>query len=175
MRQRQNLNREWKFYRGDLPGAERVGFDDSAWQTIGLPHCFDLPYFRTPEFYVGVGWYRTRVDSAGWFPAKGPFPRLEFDGAFQVAQVFVDGEFVGEHQGGYTGFEIPIPRRPRSAEMLIAVRVSNEWNPRLTPRAGEHIFSGGLYRDVHLVRGGMVPWHGVHLTTPQVSRDRAVV
>src|SRR5262245_15816609 len=53
-----NLNREWKFVRADIAGAERVDFDDSAWQPIGLPHTFDLPYFRTPEFYVGYGWYR---------------------------------------------------------------------------------------------------------------------
>jgi len=57
-RARINLNREWKFARADLAGAERTDFDDSAWEPIGLPHTFDLPYFRTPEFYVGYGWYR---------------------------------------------------------------------------------------------------------------------
>jgi len=48
-RQRLNLNRDWKFFRGDVDGAERPDFDDSQWESIGLPHSFDLPYFRTPE------------------------------------------------------------------------------------------------------------------------------
>ena len=55
------LNREWRFLRDDAAGAERIDFDDSSWQSIGLPHTFDLPYFRTPEFYVGYGWYRKRL------------------------------------------------------------------------------------------------------------------
>src|SRR6266446_967389 len=57
-RRPENLNREWRFFRGDVAGAQRIDFDDSDWQQIGLPHTFDLPYFRTPEFYVGAGWYR---------------------------------------------------------------------------------------------------------------------
>ena len=61
-RKRINLNREWRFFRGDVTGAERIDFDDSQWQRVGLPHTFDLPYFRTPEFYVGAGWYRKTLD-----------------------------------------------------------------------------------------------------------------
>src|SRR3954451_14301224 len=102
-RSRININRDWRFTRGDVPGAERVDFDDSAWQCIGLPHTFDLPYFRTPEFYVGYGWYRKRFHVA-W---DGRF-FLEFDGVFQVAEVFVNGARVAEHRGGYTGFSIDI-------------------------------------------------------------------
>src|SRR6185503_16822260 len=106
MRSRVNLNRGWKFFRGDIAGAQAFSFDDSSWQPIGLPHCFDLPYFRTPEFYVGYGWYRKAID----LPAT-PSPRryfLEFGAAFQIAEVFVNGTRVGEHQGGYTGFSIDI-------------------------------------------------------------------
>ena len=42
-RLRQNLNREWRFFRGDCAGAERIDFDDSSWQSIGLPHTFGEP------------------------------------------------------------------------------------------------------------------------------------
>src|SRR5262245_42948713 len=105
-RTRLNFNRDWKFFRGDPPGAEHPEFDDSQWQPVGLPHTFDLPYFRTPEFYVGVGWYRKRVNL---LPRMFPDPKirgttLEFDGAFQFAEVFVNGRKTGEHRGGYTDF-----------------------------------------------------------------------
>ena len=74
-RTRVNLNRAWRFFRGDVAGAEAVDFDDSSWQPVGLPHTFDLPYFRTPEFYVGVGWYRKRLD----VPPQWQHRHYEFD------------------------------------------------------------------------------------------------
>src|SRR4051812_27989708 len=104
-RVRRNLNREWKFFRGDVAGAERVNFDDASWQPVGLPHTFDLPYFRTPEFYVGYGWYRKTIQ-LDELRSRRVF--LEFDGVFQVAEVFVNGKRVGEHRGGYTAFSIEI-------------------------------------------------------------------
>src|SRR5438105_234644 len=106
MRSRLNLNREWKFTRADVPGAEAAAFDDRAWDAVGLPHTFDLPYFRTPEFYVGYGWYRRRFDVEREWESKRLF--LEFEGVFQEAEVFVNGTRVGGHRGGYTGFCIDI-------------------------------------------------------------------
>ncbi|MGB7157530.1 MAG: glycoside hydrolase family 2 TIM barrel-domain containing protein, partial [Tepidisphaeraceae bacterium] len=55
--------------------------------------------------------------------------------------------------------------------------VSNEWNPQLAPRAGEHVFPGGIYRDVHLLVTDPlhVAWHGTLVTTPQASPEYAVV
>ena len=123
-RQRLNLNREWRFVRGDVAGAEAADFDDRAWQPIGLPHTFDLPYFRTPEFYVGYGWYRKRFDvPSDW---RGRRISLEFDGAFQVTEAFVNGVRLGEHRGGYTGFRFDITDevKPGGANVL-AVRVNN--------------------------------------------------
>lgn len=172
-RARINLNREWKFARGEVVGAESQAFDDSAWDDIGLPHSFDLPYFRTPEFYVGCGWYRKTIQIP---PRDGP-AFLEFDGAFQVTDVYVNGARAGTHEGGYTGFQFDITRLIRPGANLLAIRVSNEWNPRLAPRAGEHFFSGGLYRDVHLVLTSQLhlQWYGIAVTTPAVSRDSGIV
>jgi beta-galactosidase len=172
MRQRLNLNREWKFLRADATGAERADFDDSAWQPIGLPHCFDLPYFRTPEFYVGYAWYRKRFAAT---PGRRHY--LEFDGVFQEAEVFVNGQRCGGHRGGYTGFSIDITNAIRREENLLAVRVNNNWNPQLSPRAGEHIFSGGIYRDVHVLVTGplQITGNGVRVNTPSVSREAATV
>lgn len=173
-RTRTNLNRDWRFCRGDVPGASRIDFDDSLWQRVGLPHTFDLPYFRTPEFYVGVGWYRKRINTRGLPFGKWYTGWLEFDGALQVAEIFMNGNRVGEHHGGYTGFAFDVGFSP--GENVLAIRVTNEWNPQIAPRAGEHIFSGGLYRDVHLVVGRpLIQWNGIGISTPQVSRESAIV
>ncbi|HWP40149.1 MAG TPA: hypothetical protein VNL70_04440, partial [Tepidisphaeraceae bacterium] len=183
-RERRILNRDWRFFRADVDGAQRVDFDDSSWQRVGLPHTFDLPYFRTPEFYVGYGWYRHRFQNPliqatgpGAQPATRGRVLLEFDGVFQVAEVFVNGIRVGEHRGGYTGFCIDVTHALRPGQNLLAVRVNNNWDPQLQPRAGEHIFSGGIYRDVRLVRTDdlHVTWNGVWITTPAVSLESGVV
>ena len=59
----------------------------------------------------------------------------------------------------------------------MAVRVNNLWDPRLAPRAGEHTFSGGIYRDVRLVVTAPVhvAWYGTFVTTPQVSKQSGTV
>src|SRR4029453_18174488 len=96
---------------------------------------------------------------------------LEFEGAFQKADVFVNGVAVGSHRGGYTGFSIDISDAVRAGRNVVAVRVDNSWEPTLAPRAGEHVFSGGLYRDVWLVATDPVhvAWYGTRATTPQLS------
>jgi hypothetical protein len=170
-----NFNREWTFQLGDVSGAEAVTFDDAKWDRVGLPHSFSMPYFRADRFYVGYGWYRKHFDvPARW---AGGRVNLEFDGVFQDAEVFVNGERVGEHKGGYTGFTFDITRFVKPGANVVAVRVNNIWNPRLAPRAGEHVFSGGIYRNVRLVVTSPlhVAWYGTFVTTPRVSKESATV
>lgn len=170
LRESVSFNREWVFRLGDMPGAETKGFDDASWERIGLPHSFSMPYFAaTSGFYVGYGWYRKHFEVPAEWQGKRLF--LEFDGAFQEAEVFVNGRKVGTHQGGYTGFQIEFTEAARAGDNVVAVRVNNHWNPRLAPRAGEHQFSGGLYRDVRLVATDPlhVTWYGTAITTPTVS------
>jgi beta-galactosidase len=170
-----NLNRDWKFALGDHAGAQASSFDDSAWENVGLPHSFSTPYFQGKDFYAGYGWYRkVLVIPAAWAHRRMFF---ESDGAFQDAEVFVNGTRVGGHQGGYTGFSLEITGAVRIGANLLAVRLNNNWNPRLAPRAGDAIFPGGLYRDVRLVVTDElhVAWYGTFVTTPVVSRASAVV
>jgi len=174
-RQVLNFNREWRFELGDPAGAEKAGFDDGAWQKIGLPHSFSLPYFTSPQFYVGYGWYRKHLNvPASW---AGKRTHLEFDGAFQVTELFVDGKRVGEHRGGYNGFTFDLTDFLHAGDNLVAVRVNNVWDPRLAPLAGEHTFSGGLYRNVRVVVTDPlhVAWYGTFVTTPHVSKESGIV
>jgi hypothetical protein len=174
-RQRQNFNAAWRFHLGDIAGAEKPDFDDRDWQAIGLPHSFSTPYFQAPEVYVGYGWYRKDLD----LPAM-PMSRrwtLEFEAAFQTADVYVNGRKVGRHRGGYTGFPVDITPALHPGRNVIAVRVDNIWDPTLAPRAGEHIFSGGIYRDVWLVTTDdvHVPWTGTAVTTPGLAGHSGAV
>ena len=171
----ENFNREWKFQIGDVAGADAVAFNDKKWDDANLPHSFSMPYFAADRFYVGYGWYRKHFEvPAAW---AGKRINLEFDGVFQVAELFVNGRRVGEHQGGYTGFTFDITDAVTRGDNVVAIRVNNNWNARLAPRAGEHTYSGGIYRNVRLVVTDPihVAWYGTSVTTPQVSKVSATV
>lgn len=171
----ENMNREWKFKLGDHARAETVSYNDSDWDNIGLPHSFSMPYFMSPDFYVGYGWYRKTLDIPKQYIGKKIF--IEFEAAFQDAEIFVNGNKVGAHKGGYTGFPVDITEAVKAGENLLAVRLNNLWRPDLMPRAGEHVFSGGIYRDVYLVVKDPVhiAWYGTFVTTPHVSQTSADV
>jgi beta-galactosidase len=172
LRQRLNINRDWKFEIGDHPGAEVVSYDDSKWDAIGLPHSFSAPYFQSKDFYTGYGWYRKSLDVPASWSGKRLF--LEFDGAFQDAEVFVNGQTVGRHLGGYTGFSFDITSAARPGKNVVAVRLNNNWNARIAPRAGDSLFVGGIYRDVWLVVTDPlhVTWYGTFVTTPDHFQRR---
>jgi glycosyl hydrolase family 2/F5/8 type C domain-containing protein len=175
VRHRSTINRDWRFALGDHPGAALPDFDDSAWQRVGLPHSFSVPYFQEPSFYVGAGWYRRILvlDEA----QRAGVIRLDFEGAFQVADVYVNGVLAGRHEGGYTGFAVDISLLVRPGANLLAVRVDNTWNAEIAPLAGEHVFSGGLYRNVWLDTMSTlhVDWHGTRVTTPGLDQGRPSV
>lgn len=168
-RTRANFNAGWRFQMGDVVGAQAPGFNDSDWETVGLPHSFGIPYFQSPDFPVGYGWYRKHLTVPPQWRGRRIF--LEFEGAFQDAEIFVNGKAVGRHRGGYTGFSIDISDAATPGDNVVAVRVNNKWDARLAPRAGEHVFQGGLYRDVWLVTADPVhvTWYGTRVTTPGLS------
>ena len=173
-----NLNTSWKFIKQDVAGAQAPTFNDGAWSAVNLPHSFDIPYFRaafatTPY----VGWYRRHftVDAKA-IAAKKRFS-LEFGAAFIVSTVYVNGTQVGLHQGGYTGFAYDITNNLTAGDNVIAVRVDGSWQHVVAPRSGEHIFIGGIYRNVSMVvtEPLHVAWYGTFVTTPTVSATSATV
>lgn len=165
-----NFNRDWHYLQGDPEGAAGEGFDDTSWSEVGLPHSFSIPYFLSKDFYTGYGWYRKHFSLN---KVEG-FVGLEFDGVFQEAEVFINGKRAGYHAGGYTGFSVDISKFVREGDNLVAVRVCNLWRPRIAPRGGEHVFSGGIYRDVRLVEKNLahIDWYGTFVTTPELADNK---
>ena len=169
------INRDWTFTLGNPAGAQEAGHDTSTWRRADLPHSFSQPYFLGTGFYEGHGWYRKQLELPA--SSKGKRLTLEFEGVFQDAVVWVNGQMAGRHVGGYTGFSIDITPYAKPGRNLLAVHVNNEWNARVAPRSGEHHFSGGIYRNVRLVMTDPVhvDWYGTFVTTPQVSEEKATV
>lgn len=180
-RLKENINRDWQFtfsseaddFSGELSASKQT--KDAQWQNVGLPHSFSLPYYRSESFYVGYGWYKKSLNIEE--NVLNQTLTLEFDGVFQVAEIYLNGKKVGSHRGGYTGFTVDISDAAKAGENLLAVRVNNIWDAQLAPRAGEHVFSGGIYRDVYLsVTNPLhVAWNGTFVTTPEISKESSKV
>ena len=167
----QNFNQSWRFKRADVTGADAIAFDDSSWDNIGLPHSFNLPYFMNAKFYAGYGWYRKHFTVPASWSGKGVF--LEFQAAFDQAQIYVNGKQVGEHIGGYNGFSIDVTSAITTGDNVVAVRLNNNWNAQLPPITGDHTFQGGLYRDVNVVVTDPlhITWYGTWVTTPTLATN----
>ncbi|MGN1220447.1 MAG: sugar-binding domain-containing protein, partial [Candidatus Cryptobacteroides sp.] len=188
------LEKGWKFHLGDIETAAIEDFDDSAWESVTVPHDWaikgpfaienDLQKVAvTQNFesvatlktgrtgglpYMGVGWYRRTIE----VPA-GKRAELLFDGAMSEARVYVNGQQVCYSPYGYSPFHFDITPylhedgRPNT----VAVRLENRpFSSRWYPGAG-------LYRNVHLITTDQVhvPVWGTHVTTPVVKDDFASV
>jgi hypothetical protein len=173
------LNAAWKYYKGDATGAEATSFADTSWSPVSLPHVFDTPYYSLKKgifWYMGIGWYRKHFNvQADWTTSKRIV--LEFEAAFQVADVYVNGKLMGEHKGGFTGFYFDITDAVTAGDNVIAVKVDNTWNAQIAPRGGDWLFLGGIHRDVYLVLTDPlhVTWYGTFVTTPTATAASATV
>ena len=160
---------------------------DSGWQftrdgkttTVDLPHDWDIFDAPNPEagatgtgggwFQGGKGEYRKSFKT----PA-GEVVKLLFEGVYQRAEVFVNGQKAGQHGYGYTPFTVDITpylyKDKRQNELLVTVDNSLQPNCRW--------YSGsGIYRHVWLetMPALHIAQNGVFVTTPEVKADKATV
>ncbi|HEV2320402.1 MAG TPA: glycoside hydrolase family 2 TIM barrel-domain containing protein, partial [Verrucomicrobiae bacterium] len=136
----------------DIAGnkAATPDYDDSQWRHIDVPNDYvqEGTYNRHNVRNHGYlpyepAWYRKHFT----MPAtdQGKILRLDFDGVFRDSEVWLNGQFLGRHPGGYTPFSYDVSKVAKpGAENVIAVRVD--------PRQFEGWWNegGGIYRHVRL-------------------------
>jgi beta-galactosidase len=174
-RTKTSLNLGWKFHRADVADAHRNNFNDTAWQRTNLPHTWNVedPWDDEPGYYRGAGWYRRELSIAN-LTGKRFF--LYFEGANQVADVYVNGTKVGAHIGGYSAFAFDVTDAARRGKNIIAARVDNSFSEDIPPLTADFNFYGGIYRDVWLITADDVHFDvtdhassGVRITTPAIA------
>jgi beta-galactosidase len=175
----------WRFHAGGAQGAEEPSFDDSKWRKIDLPHDWsieDLPGTSSP-FSIsaisqvsggfttgGTGWYRKTFS----VPKESKDKRfiILFEGVYMNAEVWLNGEYLGNHPYGYTSFWFDISGKIKTEkDNILAVKVKNE---------GENSrwYSGsGIYRHVWLqvVSPLHITTWGTCITTPLVTEKEAII
>jgi hypothetical protein len=105
--------------------------------------------------YEGLAWYRRRFTAP--MAAQAGHLRLRFEAVFYRAHIWLNGVYVGEHEGGYTPFEFDISGMVKAdAETVLAVRVDNRRAADRLPANLKLGWSfdwwnyGGIVRDVWL-------------------------
>jgi len=177
------INSGWKFIKADDAVFANPEFNDQDWQEISLPHCWNAKdALETNDYYRGPGWYRKILR----YPIKtGKRYFLHFEGAFEIADVYVNGVKAGHHIGGYTGFTYDITSWLKTGDHNeIAVRVDNSKTFRDTvpPYSADFTMWGGLYRDVRLIETNEIHFRmddsgskGIFFDTPEVNEQSATM
>ena len=145
------INTGWKFNQGDISSAQIPTFDDSAWSVVTLPHTWNNSDGQHEEtYYRGVSWYRLHYTVPATYEGQRLY--LQFDGASLVADVYVNGIYLGGHQGGYSTFRFDATSALTVGHNnVIAVKVNNAYATDIAPLNGDFTVFGGLYRSVHLL------------------------
>ncbi|WP_172283390.1 glycoside hydrolase family 2 TIM barrel-domain containing protein [Chryseobacterium sp. LAM-KRS1] len=175
---KQSINTSWQFHRGAEKDDNKKGY----WEQVNIPHTWNAEDVMDdePGYYRGIGWYQKELYiPEGW---KDKNIYLYFEGASQVAEVFVNGKRVGVHRGSYLAFSFNITSLLNEGKNTIRVKVDNSHDPDIPPLGGDFSVYGGIYRDVYLIAADKNHFDmdnyassGVFISTPSVSEESASV
>ena len=147
--------------------------------SVNLPHDWDIYTAPNPESGAtgtGGGWYAAGKGEyrKKFATPKGELVKLHFEGVYQKAEVFVNGQKAGQHGYGYTPFTIDITpflfKDKRQNEVVVKVNNSEQPNCRW--------YSGsGIYRHVWLetLPALHIAENGVFVTTPKIEANKATI
>ena len=185
-----NMNTGWAFHRGEVESGGQPGLDDSGWIAAIIPHIMQLEkkHCGGDIIYDGVGWYRRTFRVPSQYKDKQI--KISFEGVMNACEVYLNGQKISAHRGGYVGFVTDITTRINwDRDNLLAVRVSAEYDPLTPPgkpQAGmDFYYYSGIYRDVemvisdplhitHALEEEEVAGGGIFVTYPVVGKEKAV-
>ncbi len=187
-----DFNAEWKFLRCETP-ADTVtsfrlpDFNDETWESVALPHTAQLEPLVVNDQWQGICWYRKHFTLPE--NARGRKIFIEFEGAMQVAEIWINGIRKTTHYGGYLPFSVDISDEVTfGADNVLTVRLDNRDNPQVPPGKPfaelDFCYFSGLYRNVKLhilnplhisdaVYSGKIAGGGVFVRFPVVNSERA--
>ena len=198
------INSQWTFNYFPTEtadkGYESPGFNDSKWPAISVPHTWSTyettgelhPFIASaaesdnPYWWIGWGWYRKHFSINSEYSGRKVF--IEFEGVQKYCKVWLNGNYLGDHKGGYGSFDFDITQLIKPGEdNVLAVAVNNQQKDefKIPPMAaGNFNVYGGIYRDVTLVlknnlyipmQGSASHEGGTFVTTPLVSEKEGIV
>ena len=189
----ENIDSDWLFKKigksnEDVLNEIGLVCDEREYSVITLPHTWNSEdgaagCGKTDEdgnyYYRGNGIYRKKIkfDKEKW---EDKHIYLSFEGANTVTTVFVNGQKIGGHEGGYSVFRFDITQYLKlDYENTIVVLVNNSRTTYIAPLDLEGDFTkfGGIYRNVSLLGVQDIGFERLEngtdniFITPQLSDD----
>ena len=147
-----SLNGEWLFALDPVDAGVtqewfKPGLPTDKWDKVAVPHCYSTdPRYH---YHTGTAWYLRKLTPPS--PTKDGRAFIRFDAVFYQATVWLNGQLVGTHEGGYTPFEFDVTGL-LADENLLAVRVNNAWSTATIPGAKTKV----AYQSLNY--GQLYPW-----------------
>lgn len=177
-----NFNNEWLYSSVDCADAKNTDFDDAGFEKVSIPHANTIldrhkgdegySFLNEIAKYRFVSWYRKHFTLSDYEKVI-----IEFEGVATAAEVFVNGHFVGEHKGAYTGFSFDITDYVTKGDNVIAVRVDSTKRSDIPPEGGnvDYCLFGGIVRNVKMIKTNSTYIKNVFVTTPVVTKEKAAI
>lgn len=178
---RKKWNQSWKVTKTGISSLAAMfsGGSQEA-QEVHLPHdamihetrCEDTPNGAQTGFYPGGQYVYTKTLEVpkAW---EEKTAIVEFEGVYQTAMVYINGDFAGKNLHGYSNFYVTLdPYLKYGEQNEIKVIADNTAEPNSRWYCGS-----GIYRNVNLLLGGRVhiPADGVRIRTVCATEESAIV
>ena len=146
------INNDWLFAK-EFKDEYISGSIDDAMQSVRIPHTTkELPfnYFSEEEYQMLCAYRKVIFASNEWANKR---IIITFEGAAHYAEVFLNGEKIGEHYSGYTAFSLELTGKLKlGEENILVVKLDSKENLNIPPFGNviDYMTYGGIYRDVYL-------------------------
>ena len=139
-----------------IPAFAAPDAADADWKDIPVPANWEVEGFSIPTYQErtgnqsdDIGLYRRWVQVPASF--AGQRVLWHFDGVYDGAEVFVNGQRAGYHESGFTAFDIDVTKALKPGQRnLMAVRVYKKTSSGSLDK-GDFWCLGGIYRENYLL------------------------
>jgi beta-galactosidase len=176
-----DFNKDWKFFLGNDSTANQIGFDDSKWRKLSLPHDWSIESNFIKDAPAtnqggslpgGIGWYRKTFTLPA--SSKDKNVSIEFDGVYKNSEVWINGHYLGKRPNGYLSFSYDLTPFlfPSPQKNVITVKVDNSQQPDSRWYSGS-----GIYRNVRLIIKNKISFdlHGIFIQTSLINNISGLV
>ena len=142
-----NFNHKWAFSKEAVSVPAEVS---SKWNFVNLPHSWNAIDGQDGgnDYYRGTAYYAKSFSKYDLPDAQCYY--LELKGANSSAEVFLNGQSIAQHDGGYSTWRVNLTDYLQNDNLLV-IAVDNAPNDRVYPQVADFTFYGGLYRDVNII------------------------
>lgn len=177
----QSFNDGWYYAPHDDNRLQDVQRHENGWEQVHLPHTWNMDAYSTRDYRRASSWYKKefRTEAA---QMRNKQLYLKFDAVNSLADVYLNGEQLTTHKGGYSAFVVDITDKVKPDGVnLLMVRVDNR-NNKIPPLSGDFTIFGGIYRNVWLISTekqhiSLTDYAspGVYVDLPSVNEEKAEV